>query len=139
VIGIENVGSGLTSVWLQYAAFEEIDTKDYDRTRDVYKAAIKLVPHRSFTFAKVSPQMQRDAAADIQLWLSYAYFEIRRLDVNAARKVLGAGIGMCPKPKLFTGYIELEMRLREFDRVRKLYERFLTVSMSAECGKRTDV
>jgi crooked neck len=36
---------------------------------------------------------------------------------------------MCPKPKLFTGYIELEMRLREFDRVRKLYERFLTVSI----------
>jgi len=35
---------------------------------------------------------------------------------------------MCPKPKLFTGYIELEMRLREFDRVRILYEKFLTVS-----------
>lgn len=40
-------------VWLQYAAFEEIDTKDYDRTRDVYKAAVKLVPHKEFTFAKV--------------------------------------------------------------------------------------
>ena len=34
---------------------------------------------------------------------------------------------MCPKPKLFTGYIELEMRLREFDRVRELYKKFLTV------------
>lgn len=66
----------------------------------------------------------------IQLWLAYAYFEVRRVDINAARKVLGAGIGMCPKPKLFTGYIELEMRLREFDRVRALYERFLTVSIS---------
>lgn len=41
-------------VWLQYAAFEEIDTKDYDRARDVYKAAVKLVPHKTFTFAKVS-------------------------------------------------------------------------------------
>ena len=100
-------------VWLQYAAFEEIDTKDYDRARDVYKAAVKLVPHRSFSFAK--------------LWLAYAYFEIRRGDVNSARKVLGAGIGMSPKPKLFTGYIELEMRLREFDRVRTLYQKFLTV------------
>jgi crooked neck len=101
-------------LWLQYAAFEEIDTEDFDRARDVYKAAVKLVPHKMFTFAK--------------LWLAYAYFEIRRLDVNAARKVLGASIGMCPKPKLFTGYIELEMRLREFDRVRTLYEKFLTVS-----------
>ncbi|ORX40972.1 Pre-mRNA-splicing factor CLF1 [Kockovaella imperatae] len=103
-------------LWLQYAAFEELDTKDFDRARDVYKAAIKLVPHRQFTFAK--------------LWLAYAYFEIRRVDVMAARKVLGAGIGMCPKPKLFTGYIELEMRLREFDRVRKLYEKFLTYDAS---------
>nr|XP_031862573.1 pre-mRNA-splicing factor CLF1 [Kwoniella shandongensis]KAA5529645.1 pre-mRNA-splicing factor CLF1 [Kwoniella shandongensis] len=103
-------------LWLQYAAFEEIDTKDYDRARDVYKAAVKLVPHKTFTFAK--------------LWLAYAYFEIRRLDVTAARKVLGAGIGMCPKPKLFTGYIELEMRLREFDRVRTLYEKFLTYDPS---------
>ncbi|RXK38500.1 pre-mRNA-splicing factor CLF1 [Tremella mesenterica] len=103
-------------LWLQYAAFEEIDIKDYDRARDVYKAAIKLVPHRTFTFAK--------------LWLQYAYFEIRQHDVNAARKVLGAGIGMCPKPKLFSGYIELEMRLREFDRVRTLYEKFLTYDPS---------
>jgi crooked neck len=105
-------------LWLQYAAFEEIDTEDYERARDVYKAAIKLVPHKVFTFAK--------------LWLAYAYFEIRRLDVNAARKMLGASIGMCPKPKLFTGYIELEMRLREFDRVRMLYEKFLTVSCNKQ-------
>ncbi|WWC92353.1 pre-mRNA-splicing factor CLF1 [Kwoniella dendrophila CBS 6074] len=103
-------------LWLQYAAFEEIETKDYARARDVYKAAIKLVPHKTFTFAK--------------LWLAYAYFEIRQLDVTAARKVLGAGIGMCPKPKLFSGYIELEMRLREFDRVRMLYEKFLTYDPS---------
>lgn len=103
-------------LWLQYAVFEELDTQDYERARDVYKAAIKLVPHKVFTFAK--------------LWLQYAYFEIRRLDVNAARKVLGASIGMCPKPKLFTGYIELEMRLREFDRVRTLYEKFLTYDPS---------
>lgn len=68
---------------------------------------------------------------DSQLWLSYAYFEIRRQDVTAARKVLGVSIGMCPKPKLFTGYIELEMRLREFDRVRTLYEKFLTVSRNS--------
>lgn len=119
------------AVWLQYAAFEEIDTKDYDRARDVYKAAVKLVPHKTFTFAKVSrvcPGQTNGYLQYLQLWLAYAYFEIRRLDVSAARKVLGAGIGMCPKPKLFTGYIELEMRLREFDRVRTLYEKFLTVS-----------
>jgi crooked neck len=32
---------------------------------------------------------------------------------------------MCPKDKLFKGYIELEIELREFDRCRLLYEKYL--------------
>lgn len=32
---------------------------------------------------------------------------------------------MCPKDKLFKGYIELEIELREFDRCRTLYEKYL--------------
>lgn len=32
---------------------------------------------------------------------------------------------MCPKDKLFRGYINLEIQLREFDNARKLYEKFL--------------
>ena len=34
-------------------------------------------------------------------------------------------IGMCPKDKLFRGYIDLEIQLREFDNCRRLYEKFL--------------
>ncbi|KAI5451636.1 NineTeen Complex (NTC) component [Naganishia albida] len=98
-------------LWLQYAVFEELDTEDYERARDVYKAAIKLIPHKQFTFAK--------------LWTAYALFEIRRLDLNAARKVMGTAIGLCPKPKLFTNYIQMEIQLREFDRCRTLYQKFL--------------
>lgn len=37
----------------------------------------------------------------------------------------GSALGKCPKAKLFRGYIELEIQLREFDRCRKLYEKFL--------------
>jgi crooked neck len=55
---------------------------------------MRLVPHKQFTFAK--------------LWLMYARFEVRRLDLPAARKVLGAAVGMCPKEALFKGYIQLE-------------------------------
>ena len=40
----------------------------------------------------------------------------------------GTALGMCPKAKLFRGYIELEIQLREFDRCRKLYEKFLEFS-----------
>lgn len=57
----------------------------------------------------------------------YAKFEIRRLDLPTARKVLGAAIGMCPKEALFKGYIDIEIELREFDRVRILYEKYLEV------------
>ncbi|PSS34182.1 hypothetical protein EW026_g5546 [Hermanssonia centrifuga] len=98
-------------LWLDYALFEEIETKDYARARQIYQTAITLVPHKQFTFAK--------------LWLLYSRFEVRRLDLPAARKILGTAIGMCPKEALFKGYIQLEVDLREFDRVRTLYEKYL--------------
>jgi crooked neck len=91
--------------------------------------AVQLVPHKRFTFAK--------------LWSLYAKFEIRRLDIVTARKIFGTAIGMCPKEALFKHYIELEIeveilssllflnltltysQLREFDRVRTLYEKYI--------------
>ncbi|THV04777.1 protein prenylyltransferase [Dendrothele bispora CBS 962.96] len=98
-------------LWLDYALFEEIETKDYDRARQIYQTAVSIIPHKVFTFAK--------------LWLLFAKFEVRRLELGSARKVLGTAIGMCPKEKLFKGYIELEVELREFDRARKLYEKYI--------------
>ena len=98
-------------LWIYYALYEELVAKDADRTRQVYRACLEIVPHQQFTFAKI--------------WLMYAHFEVRQKDVTAARKALGTAIGKCPKPKLFKGYIELELQLREFDRCRKLYEKFL--------------
>lgn len=99
---------------LQYALFEELDTKDIDRTRQIYEACIKLIPHQDFTFAKV--------------WSLYAEFEVRQLNVDKARKLLGRAIGMCPKEKLFKDYITLELQLREFDRCRQLYQKYIEVS-----------
>ncbi|KAF8623371.1 hypothetical protein AX17_007448 [Amanita inopinata Kibby_2008] len=98
-------------LWLNYALFEEIETKDYARTRQIYQTALQLVPHKQFTFAK--------------LWLMFAKFEIRRLDLPAARKIMGAAVGMCPKEALFKGYIDIEIELREFDRARTLYEKYI--------------
>lgn len=69
--------------------------QDYGRARQIYQTAVQLVPHKQFTFAK--------------LWIMFAKFELRQLDLPAARKILGAAIGMCPKEKLFKGYIELEI------------------------------
>jgi len=57
--------------------------------------------------------------------LMAAQFEIRQGQLQAARKTLGRAIGMCPKNKLFKGYIELELKLFEFVRCRTLYEKYI--------------
>lgn len=98
-------------LWINFALYEELIAQDYERTRGVYTECLNIIPHNVFTFSKV--------------WLMFAKFEIRRKNVDAARKILGTAIGKCPKDKIFTGYIELEMQLGEMDRCRKLYEKFL--------------
>jgi crooked neck len=96
-------------LWIFYAIWEEMEAKDMDRARQIYQECIKLIPHKKFTFAKV--------------WLMKAQFEIRQMELQAARKTLGQAIGMCPKDKLFRGYIDLERQLFEFVRCRTLYEK----------------
>ncbi|CAK8693276.1 unnamed protein product [Clavelina lepadiformis] len=98
-------------LWINYALYEELEVKDIARARDVYKACLDVIPHKKFTFAKI--------------WVMFAHFEIRQKDVTQARKILGVAVGKCPKDKLFRSYIEMELQLREFDRCRILYEKFL--------------
>uniref|UniRef100_A0A3Q3JGZ9 Pre-mRNA-splicing factor Syf1-like N-terminal HAT-repeats domain-containing protein n=1 Tax=Monopterus albus TaxID=43700 RepID=A0A3Q3JGZ9_MONAL len=101
-------------LWINYALYEELEVKDPERTRQVFQACLDLIPHKKFTFAKI--------------WLLCAQFEIRQKNLQGARKVMGTAIGKCPKNKLLKGYIELELQLREFDRCRKLYEKYLEFS-----------
>ncbi|XP_063976265.1 protein crooked neck [Diachasmimorpha longicaudata] len=98
-------------LWINYALYEELETENVERCREVYKACLDLIPHKHFTFSKI--------------WLLYAKFEIRQKNLGLARKTLGMALGICPRDKLYRGYIDLEIQLREFDRCRKLYEKFL--------------
>ena len=98
-------------LWLFYALYEETDNRDAERARQIYTECLRLIPHKSFTFAKA--------------WLLAAQFEVRQGDVTAARKMLGRALGMCPKDKLFTGYLDLELRLFEFARCRTLHAKRL--------------
>ncbi|KAM9095554.1 LOW QUALITY PROTEIN: crooked neck-like protein 1 [Sarcophilus harrisii] len=100
------------NLWIHYALHQELEAKDPE-TRQVYQACLKLIPHQKFTFAK--------------MWLLYAQFEIRQKNLPLARRALGTSIGKCPKSKLFRGYIELELRFREFQRCRQL-EKFLELA-----------
>ena len=96
-------------LWVFYALWEEMENRDIERARQIYQECLKLIPHKKFTFAKV--------------WLMKAQFEVRQMQLLAARKTLGQAIGMCPKDKLFRGYIELEKQLFEFVRCRTLFEK----------------
>ncbi|PVU97981.1 hypothetical protein BB559_001817 [Furculomyces boomerangus] len=98
-------------LWLLYAVFEESSANDIERARKVYLDCLNIIPHKKFTFAKV--------------WLQYALFELRQKKLKEARLALGKALGICPKDKLFRGYLELELQLREFDRVRILYNKQL--------------
>lgn len=98
-------------LWIFYALWEEVTNQDVDRARQIYQECLKLIPHKKWTFAKI--------------WLFKAQFEIRQMQLTAARKTLGQAIGMCPKDKLFKGYIDLEKSLYEFARCRTLFEKQL--------------
>jgi crooked neck len=99
-------------LWLFYATYEELESKDVERTESIYKACLKLIPHGQWTSAKV--------------WLNYAWFLVRQGRLTDARKALGTAIGKSPKNKLFKEYIELEKSLFEFDRARQLYTKWVS-------------
>jgi crooked neck len=73
-------------LWIYYAVFEELAMKDVERARNVYKEALKIIPHGSFSFAKV--------------WVMTAHLEVRAKDMAGARKVFGRAIGVAPKDKV---------------------------------------
>uniref|UniRef100_A0A8C5MY13 Crooked neck pre-mRNA splicing factor 1 n=1 Tax=Leptobrachium leishanense TaxID=445787 RepID=A0A8C5MY13_9ANUR len=93
--------------WFDYLRLMESDA-DPDTVREVYERAIANVP---------PTKEKRHWKRYIYLWINYGLYE----ELEAQ----GMSIGKCPKIKLFKGYIELELQLREFDRCRKLYEKFL--------------
>jgi crooked neck len=98
-------------LWIFYAIWEEMENQELDRTAQIYQECLKIIPHKRFTFAKI--------------WLMKAHFHIRRSQLQEARKTLGQAIGMCPKHKLFNGYVDLEMKLFEFVRCRTLLQKHL--------------
>uniref|UniRef100_A0A7N2M117 Uncharacterized protein n=1 Tax=Quercus lobata TaxID=97700 RepID=A0A7N2M117_QUELO len=80
---------------INYALYEELDAEYVEHTRDVYGECLKQIPHERFSFAK--------------LWLLAAQFEVRQLNLKAARQILGNAIGIAPKDKIFNKYIEIEL------------------------------
>ncbi|XLR12090.1 hypothetical protein HN51_048818 [Arachis hypogaea] len=94
-------------LWINYALYKELDAEDVDRTRDVYRECLNLIPHSKFSFAKI--------------WLLAAQFEIRQLNLKAWLSYTALLSGQ----QIFKKYIEIELQLGNIDRCRKLYEKYL--------------
>jgi crooked neck len=98
-------------LWIYYAVFEELVSKDLDRAAEVYSACLSIIPHKEFSFAKI--------------WIYAAKLQVRRHDLAAARKLFGKAIGLCGKEKIYSEYISLELALGEVERCRKIYGNYL--------------
>ena len=98
-------------IWINYALFEELQAEDFDRTREVYKTCLGVIPHKKFSFSKI--------------WILFAKFEIRRKNLDKARKILGQAIGLCGKEKIFKTYLAIEHSLGEFDRCRTIFAKYI--------------
>jgi crooked neck len=96
---------------IAFATFEETAAKDVDRARKIYIDLIGAIPHKRFTISRV--------------WVLYAHFEIRQDNLGTARKSLGHAIGTCPRAGIFAAYIEIETLLRNDDRIRALFEKYV--------------
>lgn len=99
-------------LWIRYVTHVELESNKTDLCDTLYKRCLNdIIPHQKFTFSII--------------WIMYSEFAIRQDDITKARKILGRAIGLCPTDDIFRYYIQLETRLREFDRVRKIYEKYL--------------
>eukprot|EP00386_Alphamonas_edax_P015313 GDKI01046813.1.p1 GENE.GDKI01046813.1~~GDKI01046813.1.p1 ORF type:complete len:701 (+),score=256.80 GDKI01046813.1:78-2105(+) len=98
-------------LWINYALFEETQTGDAERARAVWDACMKVIPAKQFTFQKI--------------YTYYADFEVRHLELDRARRVLGRGLAESGKEKVFSAYAGLELRLGNLDRCRKIYAKWV--------------
>eukprot|EP00914_Ancora_sagittata_P020266 GHVO01040187.1.p1 GENE.GHVO01040187.1~~GHVO01040187.1.p1 ORF type:complete len:672 (+),score=114.13 GHVO01040187.1:41-2056(+) len=98
-------------LWFNYAIYEELEQNDIPRCRQIWAKLVEIIPHKKVSFAKV--------------WTYYAEFEIRQLQLDAARKVFGRAIAECGKNKIFEAYAALELRLGNLDRCRKIFAKFI--------------
>ena len=73
-------------IWIKYSIFEELVAKNIERTNEVFKKVLEIIPHEKFTFSKT--------------FILYAHFQIRNKNLDLARKIFGMAIGKCPREKV---------------------------------------
>eukprot|EP00917_Polyrhabdina_sp_WS-2016_P024647 GHVP01053232.1.p1 GENE.GHVP01053232.1~~GHVP01053232.1.p1 ORF type:complete len:691 (+),score=129.60 GHVP01053232.1:22-2094(+) len=102
-------------LWLFYAVWSEktLEKSLEGRmaTRKIYQRVADLIPWKLFSFGK--------------LFIAWAEFEIRCLELGNARKVFGRAIAECGKKKIFIRYAAFELQLGNVDRCRTIFAKFV--------------
>jgi crooked neck len=105
-------------LWLFYAAFVELATQNFAQTKAIYTQLTAILPHSSFSFAK--------------LWLLHGEFMLRWGQVSQFRQIFGQGLGVCGQStKLYAKYIEYELLLGNIDRCRALFQQQIAGNKSS--------
>lgn len=97
------------SIFILHAVFEETIMCDSARAAAVLEKCLKIVPHLKFSFSK--------------LWIHLANIHIRTGQLQQTRAVMGRAIGQCGSQSIFDFYIDIESKLGNFDRCRKIFEK----------------
>lgn len=109
------------SEWLSYwylnyrfVLWEEYDNKNIENARRILKNLINVLPHKKIMM--------------VEFWIKYSEFELRNANIETMRKILGQGIGMSSNEEIVKHYINIEIKLKYFDRVRKLFDKLLELN-----------
>ncbi|OMO75157.1 RNA-processing protein, HAT helix [Corchorus olitorius] len=137
---------GDTSLWIKYAQWEALQ-KEFNRARSVWERALELdyknhklwLNYAEFEMKNRFINHARnifDRAITIlprvdQLWLKYIHMEEMVGNIAGSRQIFERWMDWMPDQQAWSSYINFELRYKELDRARCLYERLV------ECHPRT--
>uniref|UniRef100_A0A665UMZ9 Pre-mRNA-splicing factor Syf1/CRNKL1-like C-terminal HAT-repeats domain-containing protein n=1 Tax=Echeneis naucrates TaxID=173247 RepID=A0A665UMZ9_ECHNA len=128
------------SNWIKYAQWEE-SLKEIQRARSIYERALD-VDHRNITlwlkYAEMEMKSRQvnharniwDRAITIlprvnQFWYKYTYMEEMLGNVAGCRQVFERWMEWEPDEQAWHSYINFELRYKEVDKARTIYERYI--------------
>uniref|UniRef100_A0A672FKK1 Crooked neck pre-mRNA splicing factor 1 n=1 Tax=Salarias fasciatus TaxID=181472 RepID=A0A672FKK1_SALFA len=138
------------SNWIKYAQWEE-SLQEVQRARSIYERALD-VDHRNVTlwlkYAEMEMKSRQvnharniwDRAITIlprvnQFWYKYTYMEEMLGNVAGCRQAFERWMEWEPEEQAWHSYINFELRYKEVDKARSIYERYILLDGLSLCVK----
>uniref|UniRef100_A0A669CL94 Crooked neck pre-mRNA splicing factor 1 n=1 Tax=Oreochromis niloticus TaxID=8128 RepID=A0A669CL94_ORENI len=136
------------SNWIKYAQWEE-SLKEIQRARSIYERALD-VDHRNITlwlkYAEMEMKSRQvnharniwDRAITIlprvnQFWYKYTYMEEMLGNIAGCRQVFERWMEWEPEEQAWHSYINFELRYKEVEKARTIYERYILLLLLLTC------